>query len=268
MSARGPRDRRGRSLYQLDLDRRLLKYPCSYLIYSPAFDALAAAGEGARSTGACGRCCRATAARAALPRVVARRSTGGRRDSARDHKPDLPRRLRRSRRCCASFAILGASAFRCSAGRYRLPPSSASCRPSASRLPRPSASPSACRPPRDRRHVARKHVALPRPVAVGDLLHLGQVVGAAGVALLDRQPRIAGPCALGARRREREVAAGVDHQRVRARRCARCGTASRSSSPSGTACSGRRMPPVSLPSASTCESRNGIAETGVSTSQR
>jgi len=40
MSARGPRDRRGRSLYELDLGRRLMKYPCSYLIYSPAFDAL------------------------------------------------------------------------------------------------------------------------------------------------------------------------------------------------------------------------------------
>jgi hypothetical protein len=40
MAARGPRDRKGRSLYELDLDRRLLKYPCSYLIYSPAFDAL------------------------------------------------------------------------------------------------------------------------------------------------------------------------------------------------------------------------------------
>jgi hypothetical protein len=40
MSARGPRDRRGRSLYELDLDRRLLTYSCSYLIYSPAFDAL------------------------------------------------------------------------------------------------------------------------------------------------------------------------------------------------------------------------------------
>ena len=34
------RDRKGRSLYELDLTRRLLKYPCSYLIYSPAFDAL------------------------------------------------------------------------------------------------------------------------------------------------------------------------------------------------------------------------------------
>jgi hypothetical protein len=38
----GPRDRKGRSLYELDLKQRLLKYPCSYLIYSPAFDALPA----------------------------------------------------------------------------------------------------------------------------------------------------------------------------------------------------------------------------------
>ena len=40
MSAAGPRDRQGRSLYELDLTRRLMKYPCSYLVYSPAFDAL------------------------------------------------------------------------------------------------------------------------------------------------------------------------------------------------------------------------------------
>ena len=39
-SAIGPRDRRGRSLREFDLNRRLMKYPCSYLIYSPAFDAL------------------------------------------------------------------------------------------------------------------------------------------------------------------------------------------------------------------------------------
>ncbi len=39
-SARGPRDSRGRSLYQLDLSRRLFKYPCSPLIYSAAFDHL------------------------------------------------------------------------------------------------------------------------------------------------------------------------------------------------------------------------------------
>jgi hypothetical protein len=39
-STLGPRDRRGRSLHELDLNRRLMKYPCSFLIYSPAFDAL------------------------------------------------------------------------------------------------------------------------------------------------------------------------------------------------------------------------------------
>lgn len=38
--ARGVRDARGRSLRDLDLNHRLLKYPCSYLVYSPAFDAL------------------------------------------------------------------------------------------------------------------------------------------------------------------------------------------------------------------------------------
>jgi hypothetical protein len=41
-AARGPRDRRGRSLRELDLERRLFRYPCSYLIYSAAFDALPA----------------------------------------------------------------------------------------------------------------------------------------------------------------------------------------------------------------------------------
>ncbi len=36
----GPRDPQGRSLRELDLRRRLFKYPCSYMIYAPAFDAL------------------------------------------------------------------------------------------------------------------------------------------------------------------------------------------------------------------------------------
>ena len=36
----GPRDSRGRSLRQLDLKTRLFRYPCSYMIYSSAFDAL------------------------------------------------------------------------------------------------------------------------------------------------------------------------------------------------------------------------------------
>jgi hypothetical protein len=39
-AAQGPRDRRGRSLRELDLNRRLLRYPCSYLIYSEAFEQL------------------------------------------------------------------------------------------------------------------------------------------------------------------------------------------------------------------------------------
>jgi hypothetical protein len=37
---RGPRDSQGRSLRDLELSRRLFKYPCSYLIYSPNFAAL------------------------------------------------------------------------------------------------------------------------------------------------------------------------------------------------------------------------------------
>src|SRR5687768_7719604 len=41
-SSQGPRDSRGRSLRELDLDKRLLRYPCSYLIYSTPFDGLPA----------------------------------------------------------------------------------------------------------------------------------------------------------------------------------------------------------------------------------
>ncbi len=37
---RGPRDSQGRSLRDLDLNQRLFRYPCSYLIYSSAFDGL------------------------------------------------------------------------------------------------------------------------------------------------------------------------------------------------------------------------------------
>ena len=36
----GPHDSRGRSLRDFDLQRRLFRHPCSYLVYSPAFDAL------------------------------------------------------------------------------------------------------------------------------------------------------------------------------------------------------------------------------------
>jgi hypothetical protein len=39
-ATRGPRDKQGRSLRDLNLKTRLLEHPCSYLIYSKAFDAL------------------------------------------------------------------------------------------------------------------------------------------------------------------------------------------------------------------------------------
>lgn len=39
-AAQGPRDPKGRSLRDLDLNGRLMRYPLSYMIYSPAFDGL------------------------------------------------------------------------------------------------------------------------------------------------------------------------------------------------------------------------------------
>ena len=39
-SGRGPHDQKGRSLYQLDLKTRLMRYPCSYMIYSEQFNQL------------------------------------------------------------------------------------------------------------------------------------------------------------------------------------------------------------------------------------
>jgi hypothetical protein len=39
-AAKGPRDSKGRSLRELDLERRLFRYPCSFLIYSPSFNSL------------------------------------------------------------------------------------------------------------------------------------------------------------------------------------------------------------------------------------
>jgi len=46
-AALGPADAQGRSLRQLDLDKRLLKYPCSYMIYSSAFDGMPANAKAA-----------------------------------------------------------------------------------------------------------------------------------------------------------------------------------------------------------------------------
>ncbi len=39
----GPRDQQGRSLRQFDLEKRLFRYPCSFLVYTKAFDELPAA---------------------------------------------------------------------------------------------------------------------------------------------------------------------------------------------------------------------------------
>jgi len=39
-AALGPADHQGRSLRQFDLDRRLMRYPCSYMVYSAGFRAL------------------------------------------------------------------------------------------------------------------------------------------------------------------------------------------------------------------------------------
>lgn len=43
--AAGPRDSQGRSLRQMDLTRRMMRYPVSYLIYSEAFDGLPASAK-------------------------------------------------------------------------------------------------------------------------------------------------------------------------------------------------------------------------------
>ena len=45
--ARGPFDRRGRTLREIDLDRRLFRYPCSYMIHTAAFDTLPAGAKDA-----------------------------------------------------------------------------------------------------------------------------------------------------------------------------------------------------------------------------
>ena len=39
-TAQGPKDRRGRSLRDLDMNTRMFRYPCSFLIYSAQFDGL------------------------------------------------------------------------------------------------------------------------------------------------------------------------------------------------------------------------------------
>ena len=73
---RGPRDRQGRSLRDFDLERRLFRYPLSYMVYSRQFDGLP------------------TAVRERLGRRLYELSPAEERreilDILRDTKPDLP----------------------------------------------------------------------------------------------------------------------------------------------------------------------------------
>ena len=39
-ASQGPNDSKGRSLRQFDLEHRLMRYPCSYMIYSAAFNGM------------------------------------------------------------------------------------------------------------------------------------------------------------------------------------------------------------------------------------
>jgi len=41
-ASQGPSDSKGRSLRQFDLEHRLMRYPCSYMIYAPAFEGMPA----------------------------------------------------------------------------------------------------------------------------------------------------------------------------------------------------------------------------------
>ena len=82
------KDRQGRSLRELDLETRLLKYPCSYMVYTDAFESLPAAAKNAvyqrMWTILSGR------DRAAKYRIC-RRPTGARLSPIlRDTKKDLP----------------------------------------------------------------------------------------------------------------------------------------------------------------------------------
>jgi hypothetical protein len=86
-SALGPRDRQGRSLRALDLQTRILKYPCSYLIYSPAFDALPP-NRRPPFMRVCPRCWPARCQGLATS-ACRRRSPGDSRNSAR-HQARLP----------------------------------------------------------------------------------------------------------------------------------------------------------------------------------
>jgi hypothetical protein len=88
LESRTVKDRRGRSFGQLNLDSRLLRYPCSYMVYSEAFDGLPPALTQAVYLRMIDRLSR-NDAKAGLPHVSAddRRAVL---EILKDTKPDFP----------------------------------------------------------------------------------------------------------------------------------------------------------------------------------
>jgi len=91
-AAVGPRDAQGRSLRDFDLQRRLFRYPCSYMIYSKAFDAMPPAAKIAVYA----RLQVVLAGRDAAPRyrILTPADRRAVLDILRATKPDLPAELR------------------------------------------------------------------------------------------------------------------------------------------------------------------------------
>jgi len=90
LESTAPADRFGRSCGQLDLDRRLMRYPCSYMIYSEAFAALPPTVKQAVYERMLERLSTEDARRAPQVRLTAddRRAVL---EILRDTKPDFPR---------------------------------------------------------------------------------------------------------------------------------------------------------------------------------
>lgn len=88
-STKGVRDGQGRSLRDLDLERRLLRYPCSYMIYTEAFAAL----PGPAKAAVYERMWEILSGRETRQVYTTRLSLANRRavvEILRDTKPDLP----------------------------------------------------------------------------------------------------------------------------------------------------------------------------------
>ncbi|HET9831251.1 MAG TPA: hypothetical protein VFP91_06070 [Vicinamibacterales bacterium] len=88
-SGLGPKDRKGRSLRQLDLTRRLLRYPCSYMIYSSQFEQL----PGSAKTAVYNRLWTVLSGKDRHPKYASLTAADRTAivDILRDTKPDLPK---------------------------------------------------------------------------------------------------------------------------------------------------------------------------------